>query len=1082
MSFSKKFFIFFCLICVLLSAGFAWLPASKVLALEATYPDINIFGKTYSINDTTSFPEYACYLSAFIMNLAFLITMIVIAYGGVYYLLSYFGGKFTSEGKEWLKAGITGLLIVMCSALIINTINPGLNKCTLAFLPKIDVSPFSNSPTTLSNAPITVYKEIPVGSLTEKLLTRTMDCYGFDQVGDPINGSQIGGSGGFLGIGKQKTYGPTYLNHDREDCLIKLIDGAEKKAHMVAGLADEITKLMNQCNCEGLADEPKCDSACGGQIGETFGCNQPLICPGGSCNGGDCDGGACAGEKDCCPPGIKDQIEHGDIDVSVDVGGATGGECKTKIVKYKGLDEFRCPNPISGAPYKSCENVINFVEEQVMVKDKPVTIINKTKWKKLNLWQQLAYFRDKIEEFKKSINKDKNKLNEAKATVGSSKCYLTTPYVELLNAYEGTNQKDQIILTRKTFTDPVTNKLIDSSKYCQGFNYDNSSCFKKCNDACPDTSAQAIARYASCGKCETGDTDCLKNQEECIEKAYNSRPCISGPNGSQIFYENSGSNNKSNNTSSSRNDNSVVGISSISDVIRDAMNDGWDALKNIPGEIWNAVTGDGGNGGGGGGGDEEGDNEGEDDDNDGGGGGGGGGGESSAGADNDSCINSCQNDCSKNCAKEYLKCSNEYAFCESQCNNNSECVLDKADSCLFGSANVQLCANQITDPGNTNYCINNAYLCKNGSDQYAGYQDCVNSGTEYSSSFLYDNKQVQKCPKPYDPVANDKSGTACQDLYPETTKCPASSDCPSCPCDQIEGTIKFSTPIPDSIGTYGTASWAVSAHQIVGPQCNNYSYNDDPLTFYCEDSWWNKPNKEGTSNKPIGDQRFCPKSREVPVGMAVDNAINWANKLVNDADNLKEDIQIMLTQMTVIGDAIKPEKIVRNYCKCNAQFEDRSPVCKTDCLYKESIVLGFPLCECVFDPCKGKPCQQMTYYLQLLWNYYKNFKDDFTDFYVTMLKEPRSDVMKQLDYSRQTTDNCSLINSAYGPQARLLSCTRVEDELIPPINTSQIKFNNKTVNSYCYGKEVGKLLNESLTDNWFCCEQASKNLELTNQQ
>ncbi len=112
-----------------------------------------------------------------------------------------------------------------------------------------------------------------------------------------------------------------------------------------------------------------------------------------------------------------------------------------------------------------------------------------------------------------------------------------------------------------------------------------------------------------------------------------------------------------------------------------------------------------------------------------------------------------------------------------------------------------------------------------------------------------------------------------------------------------------------------------------------------------------------------------------------------------------------------------------------------------------------------------------------VWNYYKGLKTEFTDFYTKMLVEPRSDIMKELDYSRQAIGKCSLTNNAYGAKVRVLSCTRAEKEVTDPIKSLSTTFNNETVPAYCYGKELGKILTPetTLTDNWFCCEEYSKN-------
>jgi hypothetical protein len=135
---------------------------------------------------------------------------------------------------------------------------------------------------------------------------------------------------------------------------------------------------------------------------------------------------------------------------------------------------------------------------------------------------------------------------------------------------------------------------------------------------------------------------------------------------------------------------------------------------------------------------------------------------------------------------------------------------------------------------------------------------------------------------------------------------------------------------------------------------------------------------------------------------------------------------------------------------------------------------------CTFIPCKGQPCQQTLDYHSQLWNLYQQFQNDFISFDTNIIAEPRSDIMKELTYSRQTTNSCSLTNTVYGSTGinsgtRLLSCTRAEDELTPPINNDKINFAGKPWTGYCYGQKLGALNNTSLTDNWFCCQEWADN-------
>ena len=1156
-----------------------FLRAGFVSALEIHYP--SVLG--LSLNDTSTFADFVCYVFGLLTNLSIIIAVLVVAFGGVYYLLSYGKGQFTSEGKEWIKAGIFGLLIVVCASLIAYTINPALNTCNLGILSKINFNPFGSS-TISSNATVKTYKEIPMGTLTENLLTKTMDCYGFDPEGNPIDGDQIATESGWFS--NKEIYGPTYLNHDRADCIVQLAEGAQKKSHEIASLSDEITKLMNTCSCtDKTTGASKCDPVCDPAKG---GC-RVTACPGGSC-AGSCVGGACkqpTGTTDCCPVGVKDRIEHGPICTPADTceanpasindnnaekpfgynnpikyttaglintqiskntfllttacsfsiecpsgqycrngacaagtacsdsmpcpygqhcgsdrlcaagiacsafiscpsgyyctsglctaecdcgngtrsgrccgtgsgggnaGGAGGngggvgadaggnaadniGKCTEPDTGYDGLDEFRCPNPNNSST--PCSGIPGYVEKKISANNKTFIVIDQDKWGELNLIQQLTYFKEKIDEIKEKIQKDKDVLNQAKALLESPQCYLAVPYIDLLKTYELTDKKTYVVLTNKTFSEPETKKKIDVAKYCQAFNYNNSSCLKKCNDACPDTSPEAVQCYKDCGICALGDKQCQNKQKTCIQDCYNSRPCVSGPDPAQKF---------------------------------------------------------------------------------------------------DGCMSSCQNDCSAVCANKYSSCSDEYRFCKSQCEDNGQCVLDNSDSCLLNPKGFQDCTSQTTDQGNTNYCINNsAYLCKNGSDQYAGYPDCVDTSAlakitqaakqlvtgksvdcsaNYSSSFLFENPDCQKCKKPYDNIApatssqassnkkntSTSSSSECQALYPETAKCPTSSKCPTCKCDQIDETLKFSVPNVSNKANAGderyiTQEQPLLAHQMVGTQCNGYSYNDDPLTFYCQDNWWNDSDREGLSQIPMGKNYKVDlrQEGEIPIGQTIDDAKNWADKLIGSIDgsinpsyiksgnNIDQNIQDIIDQMTKIGKAYETSPI-QDYCKCGAKYEDAKPICKTGCQYSQWQV---PVCSengcwlawqcaCSLLPCSGTPCEQITDYLSELWNYIRVAKLDFIDFYTTMMTEPRSDIMKELAYSRQTVDACSTKNSAYGATVRLLNCTRVENELISPINTEQIKFSGKTINGYCYGKNLGILFNKPLTDNWFCAENVGE--------
>ena len=1025
-----------------------FLKADFVLALEANYPPL--FGQ--SVTDTSDIAAYGCYIIAAILNLAVIIATIAIAYGGIYYLISYGRGKFTSEAKDIIKSAILGLLIIVCATLIAHTINPNLTSCKIGVLSFIGLDTSGNSKINPYNAPVVTYKKIPLGTLTETLLTRTMGCYGFDEEGNPIDGEEITTDEG------KKGALPTYTNHDRADCLLQLIDGANKKAQVVAALSTEITKLMNLCDCKKYGEcKPKCNPITGCQY---------TSCPGGSCVG-ECVGGACLitpSIPDCCPAEsgvndpktgkeltVKEQIENGPVPVEVDVGSVTGDDsCKTQEKKFMGLDEFRCPNTIKGdeATKNFCDglSIKNFVEkliyinnitraviskdrwEQLSPKDQllftPYTIIDQKKWGQLNLTQQLIYFKEKIDFLKEKIRADQSVLTQARDTLQDRQCYLAKSSVDFFRIYATTDQKKEFISINKPFSDPETNQKVSATKYCDGFNYNNSSCFKKCNDECPDTSGKALEAYSKVKDC-TGkpySSSCWSDQKSDIRSAFGKRPCTLGDDTKQTY---------------------------------------------------------------------------------------------------NGCISSCQNDCSNICAKKYITCSNDYKTCEEQCNNNSQCILDNSDKCLLDAQAFRNCSSNTSDPANTDNCIDKAYLCKNGSDQYAGYPDCINSSfssssslssncptDQYSASYFYENPDCQKCKNPYETASpgsvclvdgknntpnypqNNDEGKFCQDVCPETSKCSTASFCPDCPCDDIKDqAFRFIIPQESTKDNAGNAGYSIReekvsddlSHQIVGPECNTYSYNDDPLTFYCQDEWWNNSKREGLNQIPIGAQRICLPGGEVPVGQTIDSAQNWANNLITSADKMKQSIENILTQMYKAGKAKDTDTPpVKDYCKCNAKFESSLPICKTDCNYDERLVPIFDeygdvvgeewQCSCAQAPCEGNPCEQVVDYLSQIWNNYRQFKLNFIDFYITTTTEPRSDIVKELTYSRSQINKCSLERNIYGTRSRLLSCTRVEDEIILPAVEGPVILGGGKVDGYCYGKN----LDQNLTDNWFCCQEYSK--------
>jgi len=966
----KKTFFFLIVLCFFLTK------ANFVLALEQQYPII--FG--IGVGNGT-LPEYARYFFNIGMAIAGILATVVIVFGGIYYLVSLGMGKFTDEGKQWIKAGIMGLILTVCSYLIAYTINPNLVVFRLDGL--LSISFTGNQSLTTNTTPFLYYNEIPIGTLTENLLSRTMDCYEFDANGDPIEGEITTDEG-------ETINGPTLLNHDRVDCFLKLSEASEKKAKLFKKLSDEIVKLMETCVCDG-----KCDTVC-----DDGGC----AVQGSSCTGS-CVDGACkpfeGGKNDCCSDDVKEAIEHGPIKFDYNV----PEKCDYTGKEFRGLDEFRTDltnisEIIEIKPKPVVDNrkitVINNGDCQVCddynsgCQDNRNSCLEDSKWNDLKLIEQIMYFKEKMEEIKSAIEQDKNQLESAENSLG--RCYLAEPYVDFLKTIEKTKTEEKIIIAQKTFSDPETQELIDVYKYCEGFQYAGSDFYSKCQTICPETMEQNIDCYKKCNK----------NDNACIKNCYDNRPC-------PAYTESAASN--------------------------------------------------------------------------------------SSTATFTDCIEGLRKECLDVCKKKYSCSDKELEKCEKQCNGDSTCLLENEEKCIVNFQKLKTCA-ESGSPDNLENCADNSFLCEYGSDQYAGYPDCTeNNQSKYSSSYLFQNPNTQRCEYPYRPYAN--SSQICLNLYPETAKCPTASKCPTCPCGKIEETIDYdsgesnSDDDDDSDSSSDSNSSSsdnknvenILEYQAVIGTCNKSAYNDDPLTFYCQKDWWYKENKmeEKNNPEPIGKEKVCSKEKEIPVGQTVDKTEAWAYVLLENIEKVIEATDDLIKYINKIAQE-------QNYCKCDSVCYDDFP-CSSDCVYVEPMCSEDGTCtepKCVVVPCAGISCQKMINLLKGgstencpkeekgIFYYYDKIYKESKDFYKFILTGDRSDILKSLSYSRKKMDEASTVQTAYNKEVKILSCERVQDEIISPIKEGEIRINgSKVIESYCYGKNLGEILKTSkpLADNWFYCEE-----------
>ncbi len=501
-----------------------------VSALEVPLP---------GLGDNPTLPEYIAYFVNKIMKGAVILSLLVITFGGIHWLVSLGMGKIISEGKEWLKAGILGLVLLLCSYLILYTINPELVSLKITSKFPFLVIPTINPPggSSLLERTIITFEEIPIGTLTETLLTRTVNCYEFDKLGGPIDNDP------------QTPELEPLLNHDRVNCILNLAEAIERKAKILNDLSLEIITLMRQCNCSGICRE-NCAAM---QQGDCFfpgpnispspcrppeevGTNKPCN---GSCKNSTCNG------PDPCPDGIKEQIENGpiylsncNIDQSLFV-----ANCQTECVEkhpyedpnqclqrciiengigYKGLNEFR-------SQYTS--SLLPVVEKEITINNEKVKIIEKEVWKNLRLVDKIKYLKEKISEFKNGFEEDLGQLELAENKMEDR--YFTQSYLGFLRFVEKSKKNPDSsnaveIKTIKTFQDKTTGEKIDISKYCKGFEYSNSECFHSCQKMCdPINEITQNCLINNAPICQDNNEDCLKEQKnkviECIDKS----PCPS---------------------------------------------------------------------------------------------------------------------------------------------------------------------------------------------------------------------------------------------------------------------------------------------------------------------------------------------------------------------------------------------------------------------------------------------------------------------------------------------------------------------------------------------------------------------------
>ncbi|PJA01321.1 hypothetical protein COX75_00160, partial [bacterium (Candidatus Gribaldobacteria) CG_4_10_14_0_2_um_filter_33_15] len=127
---SILFFVIVSFVVFNLIISFFYLPVNNSVfaqEMEVEYPELN----KIKITETTSFPLYVKYIFNWAIIIGAIIAFGSLIYGGVRYLTSTGNPEALKDAKNQIFSAFMGLIILLASGLIFNTINPQLTTIQL---------------------------------------------------------------------------------------------------------------------------------------------------------------------------------------------------------------------------------------------------------------------------------------------------------------------------------------------------------------------------------------------------------------------------------------------------------------------------------------------------------------------------------------------------------------------------------------------------------------------------------------------------------------------------------------------------------------------------------------------------------------------------------------------------------------------------------------------------------------------------------------------------------------------------------------------------------------------------------------
>lgn len=138
----KKYILFILIISIILSSGIALAQGKD---LETEYPDVA--GPAATPQDTTtSVSRYIQYIYYFFLGIAGAIGLIVLIAGGISYINSAGDPKKLAGARKMVLGAFGGLVLLLGSYVILNTINPELVTINLPDLEEVAFSPLGSKP------------------------------------------------------------------------------------------------------------------------------------------------------------------------------------------------------------------------------------------------------------------------------------------------------------------------------------------------------------------------------------------------------------------------------------------------------------------------------------------------------------------------------------------------------------------------------------------------------------------------------------------------------------------------------------------------------------------------------------------------------------------------------------------------------------------------------------------------------------------------------------------------------------------------------------------------------------------------